>query len=54
MGNFSVADGYLYVMLRWADAMKIDLASLKNLAAYQTRMTARPKVKEALKSEGLA
>ncbi len=54
MGSFSVADGYLYVMLRWADAMKLDLASMKNLTAYKARMAARPKVQEALKSEGLA
>ncbi len=53
MSDFSVADGYLYVMLRWADAMNLDLTSLKNLAAYNARMTARPKVQEALKSEGL-
>jgi glutathione S-transferase len=53
MGRFSVADGYLYVMLRWADAIKLDLGSLKNLAAYKARMAARPKVQEALKSEGL-
>lgn len=54
MGGFSVADGYLYVMLRWAEAMKLDLSALKNLAAYKARMAARPKVQEALKSEGLA
>jgi len=54
MGTFSVADGYLYVMLRWADGMKLDLSALKNLAAYKARMAARPKVQEALKSEGLA
>ncbi|MGB3272587.1 MAG: glutathione transferase GstA [Xanthobacteraceae bacterium] len=54
MGAFSVADGYLYVMLRWAEAMKLDLSALKNLAAFKARMAARPKVQEALKSEGLA
>lgn len=54
MGGFSVADGYLYVMLRWAEAMKLDLSALKNLAAFKARMAARPKVQEALKSEGLA
>jgi glutathione S-transferase len=53
-GGFSVVDGYLYVMLRWADATKLNLAPFKNLAAYKTRMAARPKVQEALKSEGLA
>lgn len=55
MGSqFSVADGYLYTMLRWADAHKFDLSSLKNLMAYKGRVAARPKVQEALKSEGLA
>ena len=54
MGSFTVADCYLYVMLRWADAMKLDLTSLKKLISYKARMGARPKVQEALKSEGLA
>lgn len=54
MGAFSVADGYLYTMLRWADAHKMDLSALGNLTAYKTRMAARPKVQQALKSEGLA
>lgn len=54
MGSFTVADCYLYVMLRWADAMKLGLTSLKNLTPYKARMAARPKVQEALKSEGLA
>ena len=55
MGNaFSVADGYLYTMLRWADAHKFDLSALKNLMAYKVRVAARPQVQAALKSEGLA
>ena len=55
MGNaFSVADGYLYTMLRWADAHKFDLSPLKNLMAYKARVAARPQVQAALKSEGLA
>jgi hypothetical protein len=41
-------------MLRWSDARKLDLASLKNLTLYKARMGAWPKVQEALKSEGLA
>ncbi|MBN9012558.1 MAG: glutathione transferase GstA [Rhizobiales bacterium] len=54
MGNaFSVADGYLYTMLRWADAHKFDLSALKNLTAYKARVAARPQVQAALKSEGL-
>jgi glutathione S-transferase len=34
--------------------MKIDLANWKNLTAYLERVAARPKVKEAMKAEGLA
>jgi len=52
MGSqFTVADGYLFVMLRWADAMKIDLSAMKNLMAYKERVAARPGVQEALKAE---
>lgn len=51
--DFSVADGYLFVMLKWADRMGLDLAEFKNLAAYKDRVAARPKVMEAMTKEGL-
>jgi glutathione S-transferase len=51
--QFSVADGYLYTMLRWADAHKFDLSAQKNLMAFKERVSARPKVQEALAKEGL-
>jgi glutathione S-transferase len=51
--GFSVADGYLFTMLRWADRMQFDLSGLPNLTAYKARVAARPKVKEALTKEGL-
>ena len=51
--QFTVADGYLYTMLRWADGQKLDLAGLKNLMAFKERVNARPKVQEALTKEGL-
>jgi len=51
--QFSVADGYLYTMLRWADGHKFDLSGLKNLMAFKERVSARPKVQEALTKEGL-
>ncbi len=54
MGNqFTVADGYLFVMLGWADRVNLDLSGFSNLMAYKTRIAARPKVKEALTKEGL-
>lgn len=51
--HFTVADGYLYVVTRWAKPMNIDLGGLPNLLAHQERITARPAVQEALKAEGL-
>jgi glutathione S-transferase len=51
--QFNVADGYLFVMLRWAESMKFDLSGLNNLLAYKDRVAARPKVNEALVKEGL-
>jgi glutathione S-transferase len=54
MGSqFTVADGYLFTMLSWADRMKFDLSGLPNLVAYKARIAARPKVQEALTKEGL-
>ena len=53
MGSqFTVADGYLYTMLRWADGNKMDLSALKNLMAFKDRVGARPMVQEALPREG--
>jgi glutathione S-transferase len=51
--QFTVADGYLFVMLAWADRLKLDLAGFPNLIAYKARVAARPKVQEALTKEGL-
>jgi glutathione S-transferase len=51
--QFTVADGYLFTMLSWADRMKFDLSALPNLVAYKSRVGARPKVQEALTKEGL-
>jgi glutathione S-transferase len=54
MGSqFTVADGYLFTMLSWADRMKFDLSAMPHLAAYKARVAARPKVQEALAREGL-
>ena len=51
--QFSVADAYLYVLLRWTKPTQIDLAKWPNLVAFVERIGARPKVKEALQFEGL-
>jgi glutathione S-transferase len=51
--EFTVADGYLFTMLSWADRIKFDLSAMPNLTAYKARVAARPKVQEALNREGL-
>jgi glutathione S-transferase len=51
--HFTVADGYLYVVTRWTEPMKIDISGLPNLTAHHKRVAARPAVQEALKAEGL-
>jgi glutathione S-transferase len=51
--QFTVADGYMFTMLRWADGLKFDLSGLSNLMAYKARVGARPMVQQALTKEGL-
>ena len=51
--RFTVADGYLFTILNWTKFVGIDLARWPVLAAYQSRVAARPKVREAMIAEGL-
>lgn len=51
--RFSVADAYLFTVLRWANAVKLDLAGLDNIDAFMERMKARPAVAAALTAEGI-
>lgn len=51
--RFTVADVYLFVMTRWAKAIKLDLAGLDALEAWFNRVAERPAVQAALKAEGL-
>jgi len=54
MGDkFTVADAYLFTVLRWSPRVGIDLSKSPNVTAYMDRVAARPKVQEALKAEGL-
>src|SRR5665213_1536630 len=52
--KFTVADAYLFVVLRWSPRIEVDLSKWPNIKAYMDRVAARPKVQEALKAEGLA
>lgn len=54
MGDrFTVADAYLFTVLRWSPRVGIDLGKWPDIVAYLERVAARPKVQEALKAEGL-
>lgn len=50
---YSVADGYLFTVLRWLDFFKIDIDRWPVLAAHQQRVAARPAVHAALVAESL-
>ena len=51
--RFTVADGYLFTVLRWAYAVKLDMEGYSNIAAWMKRVAARPAVAAALEAEGL-
>jgi glutathione S-transferase len=54
MGDkFTVADAYMFTVLRWSGRVEIDLAKWPNLKTYVDRVGARPKVQAAMKAEGL-
>jgi len=52
--HFTVADGYLFVLLGWTNFVGMKLEDWPVLKAYRERISSRPTVKEALKAEGLA
>lgn len=50
--HFTVADAYLFTVMRWAPAVKVDLSRFTNLQSFLERVGARPGVRAALKAEG--
>ena len=51
--SFTVADAYLFTVLRWAAPLKVDLAPFPALTQFMARVEARPGVQKALAAEGL-
>ena len=52
-GHRSVADAYLFVVVRWAKGKQLDLSGLDHLEAFGTRMQADPAVQAVMQAEGL-
>lgn len=53
MERFTVADAYLFTVLRWTEFTGPDLARWPVLQQYVARIAARPQVQAAMKAEGL-
>ncbi|WP_112663704.1 glutathione transferase GstA [Microvirga flavescens] len=54
MGSqFTVADAYLFTVVNWVNFLGIDITPFANIKAFLERVSARPKVREALAAEGL-
>ncbi|WP_134494192.1 glutathione transferase GstA [Microvirga pakistanensis] len=51
--TFTIADAYLFTVVNWTNIHKVDISSFEHLSAFQARVAARPKVREALAAEGL-
>ncbi|MBJ7220999.1 MULTISPECIES: glutathione transferase GstA [unclassified Brenneria] len=51
--RFSIADAYLFTVMRWAQSLKLDMFRHPALAAYLEHIAARPSVATALKVERL-
>lgn len=54
LGEYSVADAYLFTILRWTKMHNIDLAKWPAIPAFMDRVGARPATQAAMKAEGLA
>lgn len=52
-GHRSVADAYLFVVLRWAKRMQVALGRLAHLDAFFARMETDAGVQAAMKAEGV-
>ncbi len=54
MGDtFTIADAYLFTVLRWSERVSFDLNPFPNIQGYLLRIAARPSVQAAMKAEGL-
>ena len=50
--DFTLPDAYLFVMLRWATSLKLDIAKCQNLNRYYAELSTRPSIQHSLAQEG--
>ena len=54
MGDgFTVGDAYCFTIVGWSKFARIDMAPYPGLRGYMDRIAARPKVREAMRPEGM-
>ena len=53
-GDWSVADGYIFVFFNWATKLGLDVSAYPNYAKHFERMQKRPAVQRALAREAEA
>lgn len=46
--RFTIADAYLFTVLRWAYAVKLNLEGLEHIAAFMQRMAEQSEVQDAV------
>jgi glutathione S-transferase len=51
--TFTVADAYLFALLRWSERFSLDLQIWPNLDDYYLRLVQRPAIQAAMIAEGL-
>ena len=51
--SFTIADAYLFTVLRWVPAVKLNIKELKHISAWMERVSARPAAQAALTAENL-
>lgn len=51
--TFSIADAYLFTIVNWTNFVGMSLDAFPKLKAYQARVSARPAVQAAMRTEGL-
>ena len=51
--HFTVADAYAFTVISWSHFLKFDLKPYPKVLEFTARVSARPRVREALAAEGL-